>query len=98
MNNSNWYDRAICFGKDTNIFFPEPDDPDYRNKVRKAKAICALCPVSSECLETAIQNKEQYGIWGGMLLKERRKFASTRTVTSREINIKVVKENDSYEV
>lgn len=30
-----------------------------------AREICATCPVQSQCLQEAVDNKEQYGMWGG---------------------------------
>lgn len=38
----------------------------------RAKAICRVCPVREECLETALAIKEPYGIWGGLTEQERR--------------------------
>ena len=43
-----------------------------------ARAICARCPVRQECLDYAVDNGEQYGIWGGMSFKERREYKQTR--------------------
>ena len=39
---------------------------------RRAKAVCASCPVRVECLEHAIAVDERYGIWGGLTQDERR--------------------------
>ena len=36
-----------------------------------AKALCAVCPVASECLRHAIAVKEPYGVWGGLSEDER---------------------------
>ena len=40
--------------------------------IKAAKAICAVCPVTAECLEYALANNEHSGIWGGTSGKERR--------------------------
>lgn len=40
-------------------------------KVAIAKAICATCPMTQECLRMALDNHEEYGIFGGMTPKER---------------------------
>lgn len=42
------------------------------NKVAKAKAFCASCPMTKECLKMALDNNEEYGIFGGMTPKERK--------------------------
>ena len=39
---------------------------------RRAKSICAACPVRQRCLEYAIAADERYGIWGGLTKDERR--------------------------
>jgi len=39
---------------------------------RKAKSICAVCPVRIECLEYAVRIREPHGIWGGLNEIERR--------------------------
>ncbi len=50
----------------THLFFPSPQD-----SARPAKAICAGCPVRSECLQTALNDHEAFGIWGGMTTQKR---------------------------
>jgi hypothetical protein len=32
----------------------------------QAKSICSTCPIQKECLKMAIDNRERYGIWGGV--------------------------------
>ncbi len=49
-------------GQLTGLFFS--DDLD---DIGKAKRICATCPVMVSCLETAIAEGEQWGVWGGQL-------------------------------
>lgn len=60
---------ASCSSEDVdgNLFFPEFDDnPEtYKAKVEKAKEICSTCPVRMKCLQSALDNKEDYGVWGG---------------------------------
>jgi hypothetical protein len=40
----------------------------------EAKKICSGCPVISECLDYALDNDIQHGVWGGMTEYERRKL------------------------
>lgn len=68
-----WIDRAACVGADPEIFFL----PRGRNAT-EAHRICAGCPVRQECLDEAIENREQYGIWGGLDRDERRAYARAR--------------------
>ncbi len=47
---------------DPELFFAEaPED------IRRAKALCGICPVRSACLAGALQRAEPYGVWGGAL-------------------------------
>jgi len=54
--------EANCATTDPNLFFPEYGDSKVSKKALK---ICALCTISTECLEYAVTNKEEDGIWGG---------------------------------
>lgn len=37
-----------------------------------AKRVCRGCPVKIECLAEALDNRIEYGVWGGMTERERR--------------------------
>lgn len=37
-----------------------------------AKRICRGCPVRNECLADALDNRIEFGVWGGMTERERR--------------------------
>lgn len=62
-----WMDDGICAQTDPDAFFLERG-----GNPRPAKAICARCPVTAECLQYAIDHDEQFGIWGGKSERERR--------------------------
>lgn len=51
---------------------PKLVPPDHWLTVKRAKAVCATCPVIDECLNFAIVHNERLGIWGGTHEKERR--------------------------
>ena len=59
---------AACVGADPDLFFPEPGDTFAE---RRAKAICAGCPVRTACLAGAIDRAEPVGIFGGLTETER---------------------------
>lgn len=40
--------------------------------------ICGACPVAEECLEYALENHVDHGIWGGKSERERRRIARSR--------------------
>jgi len=57
-----WEDLASCAEIETSAFFS--DDLD---EIVQAKRLCLSCPVRTDCLDAAVERKEQYGIWGGHL-------------------------------
>ena len=69
----NWQDFAACSGEDLVLFFgPHGERPPERDvRERKAKEICAQCPVRSECLSYALSKPERYGFWAGLGEDER---------------------------
>lgn len=66
---SRWWERGECRGVDPDLFFPRPGE-----SVTEAVAICGRCTVSDECLESAIHNREHFGIWGGTTGADRRRM------------------------
>lgn len=63
-----WQERGLCRAHDAVVFFPPIHfEPKREREAReaKAKAICAACPVRSECLEWALDAEEPFGVWGG---------------------------------
>ncbi|QYB01910.1 WhiB family transcriptional regulator [Rhodococcus sp. USK10] len=84
-----WRNEGSCRGTDTDMFF-SPDDREQRTararRERRAKQICADCPVLSECRTHALTAAEHYGIWGGMSETERARLGRRhihRGTTSR---------------
>lgn len=76
-----WQAKARCLEKPTEIFFPERGGSSAA-----ARAICSECPVRRECLDYALRNREQFGIWGGTGERERRKLRrSGQVYTVRDV-------------
>lgn len=49
------------------LYFAEkPED------VEQAKALCGSCPLKQMCLETALELREPWGVWGGELIERGR--------------------------
>ncbi len=46
--------------------------------VQRAKAICAKCSTRAQCLSTALERAEPWGVWGGELLEDGRICATKR--------------------
>lgn len=73
MENTHWMQTGKCRDLDPNIFFPSDGVG-----VEVARAICASCPVKGPCLEYAIKNKIDQGVWGGASERERRRIRAAR--------------------
>lgn len=66
-----WRSLAACQGTDPELFFPPGRDDRATAQIAAAKAICASCPVVTECLEFALRHRVRDGIWGGRTDRER---------------------------
>ncbi|MGV0835682.1 WhiB family transcriptional regulator [Mycolicibacterium thermoresistibile] len=61
-----WVSRARCRQSD-------PDELFVRGAAqRKAAVICRHCPVILECGADALDNRVEFGVWGGMTERQRR--------------------------
>lgn len=73
-----WHLEAQCKGVNKSVFFgsSSPDErPAYTlSSIRKARAICATCPVFNECITHAIRVREDYGLWAGTTMRQRREL------------------------
>jgi WhiB family redox-sensing transcriptional regulator len=70
-----WQTKARCTEVDPEIFFPERGGSS-----KAARSVCAQCEVRLNCLEYALKNKEQFGIWGGTTERERRRIRKDRAL------------------
>ncbi len=76
MQREDWTMRAKCRGMEDALF---PDASDQK----RARLLCSGCPVRFECLAEALDNRIEWGVWGGMTERERRLLLRQRTdVTS----------------
>ncbi len=64
--------QAKCRGMEDGLF---PDASDQK----RARAICGGCPVRNECLAEALDNRIEWGVWGGLTERERRQLLRKRT-------------------
>lgn len=63
-----WAADGECASADPDGFFVQGAD---QNRV---KTFCAPCKVRNLCLADALNNRIEFGIWGGMTERERRKL------------------------
>lgn len=62
---TSWFPRAACRGINPEVFFPDPDHPEFRSMQQDAEAVCSTCPVIIPCAQYALDNGEKVGTWGG---------------------------------
>ena len=68
-----WMTEGKCRDLAPSIFFPSDG-----LGVQSAQRICAECPVSDACLEYALVNRIDHGVWGGRSERERRRILRRR--------------------
>lgn len=69
-----WMDRGACRAYPQDWWFPrESPDPITLD-------ICEKCPVRVQCLEYALDNNEEHGVWGGASERRRRRIRKARRV------------------
>lgn len=67
-----WVARGACLTAD-------PDSLFVRGAAQQsAKTVCQRCPVIAECLAEALDNRTEFGVWGGMTERERRALLRRR--------------------
>lgn len=74
-----WRDQAACLGADPEIFFPiTVTGPLHDASVTAARGICQGCAVINQCLDFALAEGIDDGIWAGTTPDERRRMPAAR--------------------
>lgn len=73
-----WRLKAACREEDPELFFPVGNTGPALLQVEEAKAVCARCPVTDECLQWALETHQDAGVWGGTGEDERRAMRRRR--------------------
>jgi WhiB family transcriptional regulator, redox-sensing transcriptional regulator len=79
---NNWMARGDCRYEPPATFFPSDGVG-----VEVAKRICAACPVREQCLEYALDNRIDHGVWGGTSERQRRRLLKKRKTTSSPLSV-----------
>ena len=72
IETDDWTLQAKCRGMQDKLF---PEGVDQK----RARLVCMGCPVRSECLAEALDNRIEWGVWGGLTERERRQLLRQRT-------------------
>jgi WhiB family redox-sensing transcriptional regulator len=75
---TSWMQQGKCRDLPPSTFFPSDGVG-----VEIARRICADCPVKAPCLEYALYNHIEHGVWGGASERERRRIARRRRTAGR---------------
>ncbi len=67
-----WTTRSACRTGDPDELFVSGAAQN------RAKMVCLGCPVRTECLGDALDNRVEFGVWGGMTERERRALLRRR--------------------
>lgn len=68
---SEWILQARCQGTADNLFVEGAQQ-------KKARQVCRGCAVRTQCLVEALDNRIEWGVWGGMTERERRHLLRVR--------------------
>lgn len=69
---TDWPSQAACRHADPDALFV------LGAAQNRAKVVCRGCPVRTECLADALDNRIEFGVWGGMTERERRALLRRR--------------------
>ncbi|QGU06915.1 Transcriptional regulator WhiB4 [Corynebacterium occultum] len=61
-----WIAQARCRQNDPDALFVQGAEQ------RRAATLCQPCPVRTQCLVTSLDNREEFGVWGGLTERQRR--------------------------
>jgi len=76
-----WMAQGRCRDMDPAAFFPSDGIV-----VQSAQRICSECPVREPCLEYALGNRVDHGVWGGTSERERRRILRRRRISSLQVS------------
>lgn len=74
-----WMVKGNCRDEPPSRFFPSDGVG-----VEVAQRICDGCPVKSPCLEYALEQRVDHGVWGGASERERRRILKRRRDNAAE--------------
>lgn len=70
---TDWMAHGLCRELPPTTFFPNDGVG-----VDQARRICNTCPVQEPCLEYALGERVDHGVWGGASERERRRILKRR--------------------
>jgi WhiB family transcriptional regulator, redox-sensing transcriptional regulator len=77
LRDTDWRQASRCRTVPPDDFFPIGQGPAAQRQARRAKLICAGCPVREQCLAWALAARVEHGVLGGLDEAERRALLMT---------------------
>lgn len=74
MADEDWRVLAECANWEPELWFPDHDP----GALAEARRVCAGCPVSLDCLEYALGNPKEEGVWAGTTVSQRDRIRRAR--------------------
>ena len=78
-----WMAEGNCSTIAPSTFFPSDGVG-----VDAARKICQDCPVKAPCLEYALVNRIDHGVWGGTSERERRRILRQRRMAASRASVR----------
>lgn len=75
-----WKSQAKCRGLPRGWFF---SGSDRSEEDLRGLQVCGTCPVREECLDYALRNRSDYGIFGGLTALQRKRIRWKRDRAAR---------------
>ena len=76
LMDTSWMAIGKCKEMPPGLFFPSDGVG-----VDRARRICRTCQVKSDCLEYALVQRIDHGVWGGTSERERKRILKVRRLT-----------------
>ncbi len=79
-----WQQHGACRDVDPDVFFHPSGErgPDKEDRDQAARAVCATCPVITDCRRHALAVREPYGVWGGLTIEDRERLITRGRATA----------------
>jgi len=77
-----WMSQGNCAERPPSEFFPSDGVG-----VERARKICATCSMQPICLEYALVNRIDHGVWGGASERERRRILKRRRLELAALSV-----------
>lgn len=83
ISSYDWMERGNCARTNDRRFFSDSGSTAQADQNAVRKEFCNSCPVKTECLNYAIDNRIDNGVWGGASERERRRIRKNRARGTR---------------